>query len=120
MDQEIIELFEDLLERQGFSRMYGQILALIYLREVALTQEELQKARTRARAGLIRGLDSNSGLAGELAFYEVITGDWANLFRELDKIEHVTAEDIQRVAGECFASKNRTVGVIETVPTEKE
>jgi predicted Zn-dependent peptidase len=65
-------------------------------------------------------LDSNDGLAAELTFYQVITGDWRNLFRQLDKIEKVTADDIARVAKEYFISKNRSVGVIETAPTEKQ
>ncbi|MFQ5928126.1 MAG: M16 family metallopeptidase [Acidobacteriota bacterium] len=76
--------------------------------------EELEKAKTRARAGLIRSLSSNGGLANQLAFYEVVKGDWRNLFKELDEIDQVTAADIQRVAQEYFKRKNRTVGVIET------
>jgi len=79
-----------------------------------VTKEELQKAKTRSRARLIRQLDSNPGLAAQLSFYHCLTGDWRNLFKQLDKIEKVTAEDIQRVAKEYFTSKNRTVGVIET------
>ncbi len=88
------------------------------LKTEPVSPEELAKAKTRVRADLIRQLDSNSGLAAELTFYEVVTGDWRNLFREPDKIEQVTAEDIQRVAGDYFTRKNRTVGVIETVQTE--
>ena len=80
--------------------------------------EELEKAKTRSRANLIRGLASNDGLATELTFYEVITGDWRNLFKQLDKIDQVTAEDIQGVAKKYFTRKNRTVGVIETTATE--
>jgi predicted Zn-dependent peptidase len=80
--------------------------------------QELAKAKTRSRADLIRELDSNSGLGAELTFYEVVTGDWRNLFKQLDKIEQVTAEDIQRVAKTYFTSKNRTVGVIETTASE--
>jgi predicted Zn-dependent peptidase len=58
-------------------------------------------------------------LAEELTFYEVVTGDWRNLFKQLDGIEKVTAEDVQRVAKEYFTSKNRTVGLIETTKEEK-
>ncbi len=76
--------------------------------------EELKKAKTRSRASVIRELDSNSGLAAELTFCEVVMGDWRNLFKELDKIEQVTAADVQRVAQTYFTKKNRTVGVIET------
>jgi len=83
-----------------------------------VSPEELEKAKTRERASLIRQMASNRGLAAELTFYEVITGDWRNLFRQLDKIEKVTFEDIQRVAKEYFTSKNRSVGIIETVRTE--
>jgi len=84
------------------------------LKTELVTPEELEKAKTRCRASLIRQLDSNSGLAALSTFYEVVTGDWRNLFKQLDKIEQVTAEDIQRVAKEHFTTKNRTVGVIVT------
>ncbi len=86
------------------------------LKTEPVSSEELKKAKTRSRADLIRQLDSSSGLAAELTFYEVVTGDWRNLFKQLDKIEKVEASDIQRVAKEYFTSKNRTVGVIETTP----
>ena len=84
------------------------------LKNELVTPEELAKAKTRARASLIRQLDSNSGLAAQLTFYEVVTGDWRNLFKQLDKIEKVTAEDIRRIAGEYFTTKNRSVGIIRT------
>ncbi len=80
--------------------------------------EELEKAKTRSRASLIRQLASNSGLASLLTFYEVVTGDWRNLFKQLDDIDRVTAEDIQRVAKKYFTTKNQTVGIIDTTPTE--
>lgn len=83
-----------------------------------VSPEELAKAKAQVRAGLIRLLASNDGLASELSYYDVVTGDWRNLFEELDKIEQVTAEDIQRLAGEYFTRKNRSVGMIETIQTE--
>jgi predicted Zn-dependent peptidase len=89
------------------------------LKTELVSAEELAKAKTRARAGLIRQLDSNSGLAEQITFYEVVTGDWRNLFRQLERIDEVTAEDILRVAKEYFTKKNRTVGVIETTEAEK-
>jgi predicted Zn-dependent peptidase len=85
------------------------------LKNELVTPEELAKAKTRARAGLVRQLASNSGLAAQLTFYQVVTGDWRNLFRQLDKIDEVTAEDIQRVAKEYFTTKNRSVGIIKTI-----
>jgi predicted Zn-dependent peptidase len=89
------------------------------LKTELVSPEELAKAKTRSRAGLIRQLASNSGLAAQLTFYEVVTGDWRNLFKQLDDIDKVEAEDIQRVAKEYFTTKNQTVGIIETTLTEK-
>lgn len=59
-------------------------------------------------------MNSNDGLAQQLTYYEVITGNWRNLFRQLERIDRVTAEDIQRVARTCFISTNKTVGTITT------
>ena len=84
------------------------------LKAELVTPEELAKAKTRARASLVRQLASNSGLAAQLTFFHVVTGDWRNLFKQLDKIDKVTAEDIQRVAKEYFTTTNRTVGVTKT------
>jgi predicted Zn-dependent peptidase len=84
------------------------------LKNEPVAPEELKKAKTRARADLIRELDSNSGIAGQLAFYQAVTGDWRNLFRRLDRINAVTAEDIRRVAKEYLIAKHRTVALIKT------
>lgn len=74
--------------------------------------QDLDRLKTQARASLLRSLDSNSGMARLLTEYEVKTGDWRNLFSELEKIESVTPEDVQRIAKATFTPKNRTVGYI--------
>ncbi|NWF58687.1 MAG: insulinase family protein [Fischerella sp.] len=71
---------------------------------------ELERVKTQARAELLRTLDSNMGMAQQLLEYEVKTGSWRNLFKELDKLEAVTAADIQRVAQATFTPQNRTIG----------
>jgi len=78
-----------------------------------VTQEELDGVKQRSRASFIRGLRSNGGMSGQLAYYQAQTGDWRNLFREVEAIEAVTVEDIQRVAAEIFVEANRTVALIE-------
>jgi predicted Zn-dependent peptidase len=71
---------------------------------------ELDRVKTQARAGLLRTLDSNMGMAQQLLEYEVKTGSWRNLFKQLEAIEAVTATDIQRVAKATFSPNNRTTG----------
>jgi predicted Zn-dependent peptidase len=71
---------------------------------------DLQRVKTQARAGLLRTLDSNMGMAQQLLEYEVKTGSWRNLFKQLDDISAVTTTDIVRVAKETFTPENRTIG----------
>lgn len=92
------------------------------LKKELVSEEELGRVKAQARAALVRQLGSNSGLASQLANYQVLTGDWRNLFRELEAIEKVTREDIQRIARAYFIEKNRTVGYVlpEKPPEEEE
>ena len=76
-----------------------------------VTAEELERAKVRARADLVGGLESNTGLARQLGRTRAVSGDWRSLFRELDAIEAVTAADVQRVAERTFRTENRTVAV---------
>lgn len=73
---------------------------------------ELDRIKTQARAGLLRTLDSNEGMAQLLVEYDVKTGDWRNLFKQLDAIAAITPADIQRVAKATFTPENRTIGRI--------
>lgn len=86
----------------------------------ALTQEELDRARTKARANLIRSLDSNQGLALAFAQAEAQKGDWRKVFTDLDELDKVTLDDLQRVAKKYLVNENRTVGMIENVSQQKE
>ena len=89
------------------------------LKTERVSPQDLEKFKTRSRASVVRALASNRGLARQLTFYEVVTGDWRNLFKQLDEIDRVTAQDIQRVAREYFTSKNSVVGVIETRQSDR-
>lgn len=71
---------------------------------------ELERVKTQARAGVLRSLDSNMGMAQLLLEYEVKTGSWRNLFTQLEAIARVSAADVQRVAASAFTAENRTVG----------
>lgn len=73
---------------------------------------ELERVKTQARAELLGTLDSNSGMARSLVEYEVKTGSWRNLFKELEAISAITTSDIQRVAAATFKPENRTIGRI--------
>lgn len=72
--------------------------------------EELERFKTQAKAGLLRTLDSNMGMARLLAEYQAKTGSWRNLFEKIAAIDKVTVADVQRVALSTFTPENRTIG----------
>jgi len=82
------------------------------LKTQPVSAEELDRVKTQARAGLLRSLDSNMGMAQSLLEYEIKTGSWRNLFQQIDAIAKITPADIQRVARATFTDQNRTIGRI--------
>src|SRR5437773_7084108 len=79
-----------------------------------ISDDELKMIKTRSKANLIRSLDSNPGLALQLAIYQSRYDDWRELFYTVDRIDKVTKADIRRIAGQTFTATNRTIGIIET------
>ncbi len=80
-----------------------------------ITDEELERYKTRAKADLLRGLADNEGLAHQLAEYQTRFGDWRELFNQLKKVDAVTKADVRRVANKTFVESNRTTAQIEYV-----
>ncbi len=81
---------------------------LARLKAKKMDAETLQRARTQARAGVLRLLGSNSSLAKLLALYSASYGDWRKMFTSINDIDKVTADDVQRVAQKYFVAINRT------------
>ncbi len=79
--------------------------------------EELQKARNQAIAAYYRSLRSIAGRAQTIGQAEVIFGDYHTLQTVEQKINAVTASDIQRVMKQYLKPTNRTVAIL--VPTDE-
>jgi predicted Zn-dependent peptidase len=82
-----------------------------------VSDDDLKMVKTRAKAGLIRSLANNTGIAGALAQSQTIHGDWRELFRSVEKIDRVTKADIQRIAKKTFVPTNRSTAMIVTENT---
>ena len=80
------------------------------LKTEPVNQAELERVKTQLKAGLLRTLDSNMGMARILAEYQGKTGSWRKVFDELETIEAITPADIQRAAKTTFTPENRTIG----------
>ncbi|HYG61794.1 MAG TPA: pitrilysin family protein [Thermoanaerobaculia bacterium] len=88
------------------------------LKREDVSDAELARYKTRAKAQLLRQLRTNVGIAIEFAEYQNEYGDWRELFRSLDRLEKVTKEDIRRVANQVFQKSSRTVGMVVHKPQE--
>ncbi len=84
------------------------------IREGNIEESEIQRVRTNARASVIRGLSSNQGMALNFAQAQSKRGDWRAIFTDLDVMDTITADDLQRVAETYFRKQTRTVAAIRT------
>jgi predicted Zn-dependent peptidase len=82
------------------------------LKNEPVTQLELTRILNQLDGAMIRSLSTNSGLAGQLAYYEAVVGSWRYLVGVREKIAKVTAEDVMRVAKKYFVRTNRTVATL--------
>ncbi|MFH0793185.1 MAG: insulinase family protein, partial [bacterium] len=82
------------------------------LKREPVTEEELQKVKNNLDGGFLRNLQSNYGLAHELAYYAALTGDPLYLEKRLDLLKSVTPDEIKEVASKYLTESNRTAAVI--------
>ena len=89
------------------------------LKKEKVDAETLKRVKTNLRAQLIRGMNSNLGMAQSMAAAHVTYGSWKKLFQGLEDIEKVTADDIQRVAKQYLTARNRTVAFLAKPSTQE-
>lgn len=86
-----------------------------HLRRVAsegVSEEEIERVRNQIAAGAVRRVQSNLGLAFQLADSESLFADWRETFRTAERLRAVTPEDVRRVAALYFQPTNRTVAIL--------
>jgi len=89
------------------------------VRTELIPEEELDKIKAQAKAAFINGLGSNSGMASQLAAHHFYMGGWREMFKELERVNALTTEDIKRVANKYLDPEKRVVAYLEK-PEEEE
>lgn len=79
------------------------------LRRDGVTEAELAKVKTQARAAFVGGLESAQSRANVLSQYAIYYNDPNRINTELGSLQKVTAEDVRRVAQKYLARENRAV-----------
>ena len=77
---------------------------------------ELQRVLRRLQAARIRSLDSNSGLARNLAYFQAVAGDWRYLVEHAGVIAGVTAAEVAAVTRTYLVPENRTTAALVPTP----
>jgi len=82
------------------------------LADKPVEERELQKIRNQVEASFLYPLRSNAGLASQLSYFEVLTGDWNNMTAYKQALIATTPARVQEVARRTFVPSNLTVAVL--------
>jgi len=77
-----------------------------------VTEAELRRARNLAASGFWKSIATIDGKARMLGEYEVIHGDYRQLFAAPARYESVTREQVQAAAREILQVRKRTLGTL--------
>jgi len=90
-------------------------LSLTEMRRVVherVPEEELKLAKDQALSGILLGLESSSARVSALARQEIIHGRRISPEEVIEKIERVTADELQKVAQRYFTSDALALGAL--------
>jgi predicted Zn-dependent peptidase len=82
------------------------------LKNESVNAAELQRNKDQLKTSLMLALESSSARMNALASQEMTWGEFASPDEVIEKINAVTAEDVQRLAGEIFQPEAMAVTVL--------
>lgn len=75
----------------------------------ALSEEEIARARSRSRLGLLSGLETADGKASTIGFYETVLRRPAAALERLERLDQMDQSDLLRVARRFLSRASRSV-----------
>ncbi len=82
---------------------------LAKLRNEVVTSDEIERAKARLELSVLQSLESTSGKAEQIGFYETVLGDPSAAFRRLEAYRRVTPSDVRRAARRYLAPNSRSI-----------
>jgi len=88
------------------------------VQESLVSEDELARVKTSVVAGEVYQLDSTFYQAMKIGQLEAVGLDWQLLDEYVDRINKVTAEQVQAVARKYLVEDQLTIGVLDPLPME--
>jgi zinc protease len=85
-----------------------------------LAEAEITRAKARLELGLVQSLETTSGKAEQIGFYDTVLGDPAAAFRRLEAYRRVTAGEIRTAARRYLVDGARTIIRVVPEPDKQE
>ena len=116
-DPGLLMLTAELRKDGDIAAVRDQMIGVVEaLAASAPTAEEVERARQGLLSNWETAMRNSQWAAVGLSEWAAM-GDWRLLFLHRDRLQKVTAQDVQRVAAAYLLADNRTVGMF--IPTEK-
>lgn len=124
---------QDQMEEPGLFKIYAQARGekefdklleeiekiLDNIKNNGVSGNELEKAKNSKVLEYLDYFKTNQSLSFALGYYEILTGDYNNLLKIIDRYAKTTSLDIQRVAQKYFKKESRTI-VISKPESDKQ
>jgi zinc protease len=115
-DSGLFQIFVTMKPGADFSKAQRAVYGEIWRpRNLLVSEQELQKAKNQVMKGYVDGLKTVHGKAESLEVNEILYGDYENLFKDLDRYNRVTAEQIRKVAFKYLAPEKSTIAVLKPI-----
>ncbi len=82
------------------------------------TAAELDGYKVRVRAGNIGRAEQNSQLTDALVRAQIVNGDWREFFRQQERVQALTVDDVVTAMKASLVKSNRTVAMIVNPPKQ--
>jgi zinc protease len=85
-----------------------------------VAESELEKAKNRLELGFLHGMETASGKAEQIGFYETVLGDAGRIFSQLEAYRRVTSDAARAVAQKLLMRDRRTTIFVRAKPELEE
>lgn len=109
-DPGLFKIYAQARGQKEFEKLLNEIEKILEdIKVNGVTSNELEKAKNSKVLEFFDNFKTNQSLSFALGYFEILTGDYNNLFKVVEQYSKITSEDIKRVAQKYFNKNSRTI-----------